>query len=96
MRIDLNSRLPESYGTEGRTKSGTGAKGASGGAASDQAHFSSEHQRVQRLEASTGNLPEVRKEKVEALRQAVASGTYAPSAEQIAGAMMQEMVAASR
>jgi flagellar biosynthesis anti-sigma factor FlgM len=96
MRIDLNSRLPESYGTEGRTKSGTAAKGASGGAAADQAHFSSEHQRVQRLEASAGQMPEVRKDKVEALRKAMASGTYAPSAEQIAGAMLQEMVTATR
>jgi len=96
MRIDLNSRLPESYGAEGRSKAGAAAKGAAGGSGADEAHFSPEHQRVQRLEEAAGNLPEIRRDKVEALRAAVGSGTYAPSGEQIAGAMMQEMVAATR
>jgi len=92
MRIDLNSRLAESYGANGRSKAETAASRASSGSATDEAHFSSEHQTVQKLEAEAGKLPDVRRDKVEALRSAVESGRYRPSAEQIAGAMLEEIV----
>jgi len=96
MRIDLNTRLPETYGASSRSKTGATTDRAAAGAGEDQAHFSPEHQRVQRLEAEAGNLSDVRRDKVEALRKAVAEGSYAPSAEQIAGSMMQEMIQIAR
>jgi flagellar biosynthesis anti-sigma factor FlgM len=96
MRIDLNSRLPESYGAGGRGKSGLAGSQAPKGARADEAHFSSEHQRVQRLEADPGSVSEVRRAKVAALRHAVANGSYAPSSEQIAGALLQEAMSIPR
>ncbi|HYH00176.1 MAG TPA: flagellar biosynthesis anti-sigma factor FlgM [Terriglobales bacterium] len=54
---------------------------------SDEARISLDQARVRSLEAEIGRLPEVRKEKVEALRQAMAQGAYRVDAEQIAEAM---------
>ncbi len=63
--------------------------------AEDQAQLSGSHaSQVQTLAAQASQLPEIREEKVQALRQAVASGNYHPPAQKVALAMMANMVRA--
>ncbi len=59
----------------------------------DQAQLSGAHLQVQALAAQASQLPEVRQERVSALRQAVESGNYSPSPEQVAGALLSHMMA---
>jgi flagellar biosynthesis anti-sigma factor FlgM len=67
---------------------------ASAGFGEDQAEISGAHLQVQALAAQALQLPEVRQERVTALRQAVESGHYDATPEQIAGGLLGEMVAA--
>jgi len=95
MRIDLNPAaqpLPES----GRTTNQSPASAEAGSSAShalvgDQAQLSGVVQ-VQALAAQISQLPEVRQEKVTALRQAVLSGSYQPSSQQVADALFAHML----
>lgn len=57
--------------------------------AQDQAQFTGAHARVEALAAQAAQLPEVRQERVEALRQAVESGHYQLDAQKVAGAMLE-------
>lgn len=62
----------------------------SSGSAEDTVHLSSTHGDVQTLTAALAKVPEVRAERVAALRQQVHSGNYDPSSEKVAGAMIKE------
>jgi flagellar biosynthesis anti-sigma factor FlgM len=64
------------------------------GVGEDQAQLSGTLAQVQGLAAQVSQFPEVREEKVNALRQAVASGSYQPSSSQVAGAMFDHMIEA--
>jgi len=99
MRIDGNS------GAEGLPEIGPSvnpsaskARGQLPGAASegvlgeDQAELSGTHLQVQALTAQALQFPEIRQDKVNALRQVVADGTYKPSSDQIADAMFAHML----
>lgn len=57
----------------------------------DQAQVSGTHMLVQALAAEATQLPEVRQEKVSALRQAVQSGDYSPDPEQVADALFSHL-----
>lgn len=46
---------------------------------------------VQQLKAELAQVPEVRSDRVAALRQKVQEGSYNPSNEQVAGAMVSEL-----
>ena len=59
----------------------------------DQAQLSGAHVQVQALAAQLMQFPEVRQEKVNALRQVVLEGSYQPSAAQVAEALLDHMVA---
>jgi anti-sigma28 factor (negative regulator of flagellin synthesis) len=48
---------------------------------------------VQALVARAAQLPEVRQERVHALRQTIESELYHPGSEQVAGAMFEHMIA---
>lgn len=61
----------------------------------DQAQLSGGHVLVQALAAQASQLPELRQEKVSALRQAVQSGDYQPDPEQVAGALISHLGASS-
>jgi flagellar biosynthesis anti-sigma factor FlgM len=97
MRIENNpaaQALPES----GRTSNSNSASGqalstASNALGEDQAQLSGGHVQVQALAAQALQFPEVRQEKVNALRQVVLSGGYQVSPEQVAGAMFDHMLA---
>ena len=93
MRIDLNQgpqSLPEIDRQNPAASSGSSAAHAAAPGA-DEAQFSGSHAQVQALVAQASQLPEVRQERVESLRQAVQRGQYKASAEQTAGAVFAHM-----
>ena len=96
MRIDLSTRIPEASGDRkpARSKSSAGVSGGTG-VAPDEVRLSLEHARVQTLEAKVNGMPEIRSEKVEALRRATQDGTYKVGPEKIAQAVFDELLASS-
>ncbi|MGA1985058.1 MAG: flagellar biosynthesis anti-sigma factor FlgM [Candidatus Sulfotelmatobacter sp.] len=97
MRIDLNSApqpLPESSRSSAASEAAAGnssPSNATGGA--DQALLSGAHAQVQALVAQASQLPEVRQERVQALRQAIQSGRYQSHPDEVAGAVFAHMTA---
>jgi negative regulator of flagellin synthesis FlgM len=63
----------------------------SGAEQKDEANFSSSSQRVSQLAIQAANAPEVRQERVEALRQRVQSGEYKVDARRVAEAMFSDL-----
>jgi flagellar biosynthesis anti-sigma factor FlgM len=57
----------------------------------DQAQLFGAHLLARALATEAAQLPEVRQEKVSALRQAVRSGEYRPDPEQVAGALFSHL-----
>lgn len=97
MRIDGNQAaqsLPES-GRSGSPSPVTGSSTNSVGSplGEDQAQFSGAQAQVQALAEQTLQLPEIRQEKVNALRQVVLVGTYQISPQQVAEAVFAHMLA---
>ncbi|HTU40733.1 MAG TPA: flagellar biosynthesis anti-sigma factor FlgM [Candidatus Aquilonibacter sp.] len=100
MRIDANlgaQGLPETEpsGNQSASKVGGQPAGAASGGVlgEDQAELSDTYAQVQALTAQALQFPEIRQEKVNALRQVVQDGSYQPSSDQIAGAMFTNMLA---
>jgi len=96
MRIDLNpgaQSIPESNRSSAQnTASGSGLL-ASRSSVEDQAELSGAHTQIQALAAQASQLPEVREERVQALRQAVQSGHYRADPEKVAGSVLAHMMA---
>ncbi len=98
MRVDLRA-----YGVEAPDKAKTGQAGKApgsvtqdvGAAGADQTRFSFDQARVKTLEAAVLAQPEVRQQKVDALRQAAGKGEYAVSDAQIADAISADFGAAA-
>jgi flagellar biosynthesis anti-sigma factor FlgM len=101
MRIDGNQAaqsLPES----GRSANPSPATGDARSSVSsplgesslgeDQAQFSGATGQVQALAEQVLQFPEIREEKVNALRQVVQDGNYQPSSKQVADAMFAHML----
>ncbi len=93
MRIDFNQSGQEVSDSNRRAASpptaSTGTEAGGGlSVSADQAQLSGVHVLVQALAARAAQLPEVRQEKVSALRQAVQSGDYRPNPEQVADALL--------
>lgn len=99
MRIDTNQTAqplaesnrsgnsnPASVDTRASTSSASAALGE------DSAQLSGAHVQVQALVAQALQFPEVRQEKVNALRQSVLGGSYQPSASQVAEAVLGHML----
>jgi negative regulator of flagellin synthesis FlgM len=57
---------------------------------SDRITVSGRAETVERLAARANELPDVRQDKVEAMRERIQSGTYKPSASDIAGAILKD------
>ena len=95
MRIDLNHGPQPSLGTDQHSAESTVAassfSASSVPAGEDQAGLSGTQ--VQALVARAAQLPEVRQERVHALRQTIESGLYHPGSERVAGAMFEHMIA---
>ncbi len=100
MRINPSQEdqpLPESgrTGNQSPAKSPASADNrasASNPVGEDQAQLSGAHVQVQALAAQAAQFPEIRGEKVNALRQVVLDGSYQRSSEQVAGALFDHMV----
>ena len=94
MRIDLNygpQQISESNRTSAQTPAAVERSAAGGGLGDDQAQLSGAHAQVQALAAQASQLPEVRQERVQALREAVQSGRYHVNPEKVAGALLAHM-----
>jgi flagellar biosynthesis anti-sigma factor FlgM len=99
MRINPNP-LPPAIAESDRTAAqnnpaATANAAPSSGLAPDQAQLSSAHLQVQALVAQVVQLPEVRQERVNALRQTVQSGSYRPRSEQVAQAVFAHLLEAA-
>lgn len=95
MRVDGPLPLPESTQTTGVTRSGSTGQSSSTvsvNSGADQAELSVDGQTLQALQASLAQLPEVRQERVEALRQAVGNGSYQVSDQQLGEAVGSELI----
>lgn len=98
MRIDQNpgaQPLPESGRSvqPSLTNGGRGAAASGNALGEDQAQLSGTHVQMQALTAQALQFPEIRQEKVNALRQVVRDGTYQPSPRQVADAVFAHMAA---
>ena len=99
MRIDLHSgtqATPENNRSNAQNPPNAGSSSLVGSSAlgEDQAELSGAHAQVESLAAQAAQLPEVRQERVSALRQAVESGQYHPRLDQVAGALFTHLIAA--
>ena len=93
MRIDLNPKNPEIQESGNAARGSVPKKGtASESAIQDEAQFSSYAARRSALEKHVNDLPEIRAEKVDALRAAVQSGRYQVSPAKIADALFSAMM----
>ncbi len=92
MRIELNpSSMPElerSNGSANAGKTGETIAGANSSVADDVAQLSTGSDSVQSLKAQLDSVPEVRQQRVDGLRQAIADGSFKVSPQRIAEAMM--------
>jgi len=98
MRIDHYGpqSLPEPESRPAASSASNASSSSSGaGSAEDQAQFSGAHVQVAALAAQANQLPEVRQERVQPLRQLVNSGRYALDPEKIAGAIVGHLVSGS-
>jgi negative regulator of flagellin synthesis FlgM len=82
-----NSNDPERAAQSGQTSESLGSAPPS---RPDQVSVSERAADVGRLTARASELPDVRQEKVEQLRERIRSGSYNPSASDIAGAIFKE------
>lgn len=88
MRIDLNAGAT----TSGSQAEKTTSHVASGAASqADPTHFSESDASVGKLETAALNSPEVRTEKVQALRSQLQAGTYQVSPAQVAGSILEQL-----
>jgi flagellar biosynthesis anti-sigma factor FlgM len=97
MRIDLNQGTQQASESD-RSSAQSAAPASSSsltGLGEDQAQLSGAHTQVEALATQAAQLPEVRQERVQALRQAIQGGRYSTSSEQVAGAVFEHMLARS-
>jgi len=95
MRIDAPISVPENLQTPKASRSGSsGQQGRSVpvGSGQDHAQLSADGATVQQLKARLSQVPEVRQERVEALRQAVGSGNYRVSDQQLGDAIASDIL----
>lgn len=95
MRIDAAVPLPENVQAQKVTRSGSSSQQSSLAQVSsgqDQALLSIDSGTVQQLKANLTQLPDVRQERVNALRQAVGSGSYQVSDQQLSDAIGSELL----
>jgi negative regulator of flagellin synthesis FlgM len=89
MKIEVNnpviSQLPPERGAKQVSASATTA---TEGTAQDRTTLHSDSLSVQALTSQAMNTPEIRQDKVDALRQSINSGTYQLDATKIAGAIV--------
>jgi flagellar biosynthesis anti-sigma factor FlgM len=95
MRIEGSNPWSAMEGLAAQKAEGTQAESdnlnTSASATLDDAHLSREGTLASRLYQRLGDVPDIRREKVEQLRQSFDQGTYSVSTEQIASAMVNDL-----
>jgi flagellar biosynthesis anti-sigma factor FlgM len=95
MRINL-THTPQATPQSDRIRAQSSAAGGNSAAktqvAEDNAQLSGAHAQVEALAAEALQLPEVRQERVEALRLAVMGGQYQSDPQKVAGALAAHMM----
>jgi len=94
MRIDSQSGIRETGSAESyRAGTRTHTNGQPGSGTGEATEVLWNQAGVQSLTAAALRAPEIRQEKVAALAEKIRTGSYNVSAEQLAGAMVKQMVA---
>jgi flagellar biosynthesis anti-sigma factor FlgM len=96
MRIDAALPLPENQSPSKVASTGSSAqqgRPAPVESGQDQAQLSVDSATVQQLKTSLSQVPEVRQARVDALRQAVGSGNYQVSNQQLSDAIRSDLLA---
>jgi negative regulator of flagellin synthesis FlgM len=96
MRID--SALPPSENVQSQNVTSRGPSthqtpSLSAGSTQDQAQLSIDSNTIQQLQARLSQVPDVRQDRVNALRQAVNNGSYQVSDQQLSDAIASDMFA---
>jgi flagellar biosynthesis anti-sigma factor FlgM len=95
MRVDGPLPIPENVQPQKVASSGSPtqqSRPASVGSGQDQAQLSVDNDRIQQLKATLAQVPEVRQERVDALRQAVSNGSYRVSDQQLSDAIGSDLL----
>ena len=95
MRIDFHygpHAAQENSRTNPQNSASAGGPGNVSQPGEDQAQLTGTHAQIAALAAEAAQLPEIREERVQALRAAVNSGEYHADAEKVARAMVAHMV----
>jgi flagellar biosynthesis anti-sigma factor FlgM len=94
MRIDAALPLPESQQPSKVASSGSSVpqnRSAPATSGQDQAQLSVDNSTIQNLKAAVSQLPEVRQDRVQALRQAISTGNYQVSDQQLGDAIGSDL-----
>jgi flagellar biosynthesis anti-sigma factor FlgM len=94
MKIDAPLALPQQDGPQRVGTTGPSPNqntGGSVGLSPDEVQFSVDGEKVQQLKTDLAALPDLRQDRVTALKQALEEGSYNVSGEQIAPAMSSEL-----
>jgi len=94
MRIDGPLQLPENLQPENTQRSATSNSSSGSTQASstqDKTQLSASAQNLDHLKSALAQTPEIRQDRVEALRQAIGSGNYHVSDQQLATAIYSEL-----
>ena len=95
MKIDATLNFPQQVGPQRVGTSGSSPsqnEGEKVGFSPDQAQFSAGVEKVQQLKTDLEGVPDIRQDRVAALQQAIASGSYNVSSQQIAQAMSPDLL----
>lgn len=82
MRIDAYNQINQIYGVNKTKKAGKTGRGSS--AVTDQVSFSSVGRDMQVAKTALANVPDVRQEKIDAIKSSIQNGTYNVSNESFA------------
>lgn len=96
MRVDGPLPLPDNLQPQkvGSARSGSTQNSSTAVQSNqDQAQLSVDNETIQQLKANLAQVPEVRQERVEALRQVVGNGNYQVSDQQLADAIHSNLLA---
>ncbi len=95
MKIDAPLAFPQQVGPQRVGTTGPSPsqnQGESVDLSPDEAQFSVDGEKVQQLKAGLDGLPDLRQERVVALKQAIGEGSYIVSPQQIAQAMSSDLL----
>jgi flagellar biosynthesis anti-sigma factor FlgM len=95
MRVDGPLSIPENLQPDKVARAGTATqqnRPAPVGSGGDQAQLSVNNNTIQQLKANLSQVPEVRQERVAALSQAVSSGSYRVSDQQLSDAIGSDLL----